>query len=191
MIEQILYDYSISNKDSNITILRYFNPIGAHKSGLIGENPNNIPNNLMPFIIKVALQKNTNKFFNKTYNELKIFGNNYNTKDKTCIRDYIHVVDLAKGHIAALNNKTKGRYHVYNLGTGQGTTVLELINKFEKINNIKLPYKYIDRREGDLEEVYCITDKANTELGWKTELTIEDICKDSWNYALHSNSNLQ
>jgi len=189
MMEQILNDYSKSNKDVNITILRYFNPVGAHPSGLIGENPNNIPSNLMPFILKVSIQNNSNFFFDNVYKQLKIFGNNYQTIDKTCIRDYIHVVDLANGHISALDNDKKG-YHVYNLGTGKGTTVLELIQLFEKTNNVKIPYKFVDRREGDLEEVYCSSDKAFKELGWKTELTLEDICKDSWNYIIKSTSNI-
>jgi UDP-glucose 4-epimerase len=183
MMEQILNDYSKSNKDMQITILRYFNPVGAHPSGLIGENPNNIPSNLMPFILKVSIQNNYNILFDNVYKELKIFGNNYQTKDKTCIRDYIHVIDLAKGHISALNNSDSG-YHVYNLGTGKGTTVLELIEYFEKTNNVKVPYKFVDRRDGDLEEVYCTSDKAYEELGWKTELTLEDICRDSWNYMI-------
>ena len=189
MMEKILEDYSKSNKDIHITILRYFNPVGAHSSGLIGENPNNIPTNLMPLILKVSVQNNFNLFFDNSYNELKIFGNNYQTKDKTCIRDYIHVVDLAKGHISALNNNKEG-YHIYNLGTGKGTTVLELIKLFEKTNNVKVPYSYVNRREGDLEEVYCSADKAFKELGWKTELSLEDVCKDSWNYILKSTSNI-
>lgn len=189
MMEQILKDYSKSNKDANITILRYFNPVGAHPSGIIGENPNDIPSNLMPFILKVSIQNNSNIFFDNVYKELKIFGNNYQTKDKTCIRDYIHVVDLAKGHISALDNNKEG-YHIYNLGTGQGTTVLELIELFEETNHVKVPYSFVDRREGDLEEVYCLSSKAYEELGWKTELSLEDICKDSWNYMIKSTSNI-
>jgi UDP-glucose 4-epimerase len=185
MMEKILEDYAISNKKSNIIILRYFNPVGAHPSGIIGENPNNIPSNLMPFILKVSIQNNSNIFFDEVYEELNIYGNNYQTKDKTCIRDYIHVVDLAKGHISALNHNKEG-YYIYNLGTGKGTTVLELIQLFEKTNNVKVPYRFVDRREGDLEEVYCLSNKAQEELGWRTELTLEDICKDSWNYMIKS-----
>ena len=183
MMENILEDYSKSNKNADITILRYFNPVGAHPSGLIGENPNNIPSNLMPYILKVSLQNNSDIFIDELYKELKIYGNNYQTKDKTCIRDYIHVTDLAKGHISALNNK-KGGIKIYNLGSGKGTTVLELVKMFERVNNIKVPYKYVDRRDGDLEEVYCETEKANQELKWHSRLTLEDICKDAWNYQL-------
>ena len=138
MTEQILSDYTKQpNKTIQIIALRYFNPIGAHKSGLIGENPNGVPNNIMPYILKVSLQNNTAIFIDKIYSELKIFGNNYQTKDKTCIRDYIHVVDLANAHIKAIENLKEG-YHVYNIGTGKGTSVLELVRTFEKVNNVKI-----------------------------------------------------
>ena len=186
MMEKILEDYSKSNKEINITILRYFNPVGAHSSGLIGENPNNIPSNLMPYILKVSYQNNKNIFIDKRYKELKIFGNNYQTIDKTCIRDYIHVVDLAEGHISALNNNKEG-LNIYNLGTGKGTSVLELIKTFEEVNNVKVPYSYSDRREGDLEKVYCMAYKAEKELNWKPRLTLEDMCKDAWNYMVKDN----
>lgn len=183
MIEQILEDVCKSNKNFNIISLRYFNPIGCHKSGLIGENPNDIPNNLMPYILKVAIQNNTEYHINKKYNHLNIFGNDYDTKDGTCIRDYIHVIDLVKGHVKALNHLRKG-YHAYNLGTGQGTSVNELVDCFITINNVILPYKYIDRRDGDLETVFCNPNKAFNELGWKAELTIKDMCKDTWRFQL-------
>ena len=185
MMENILEDFATSlNNECSIIVLRYFNPVGAHKSGLIGEDPKNIPTNLMPFILKVALQNNNNIFISKSFEELKIFGKFYNTKDGTCIRDYIHVVDLAKAHVLALNplKQSKKGYNVYNIGTGKGTSVLELVEKFKEVNNVKLPYTYSERREGDLEEVYCNADRAYEELGWVAELTIEDMCRDSMNF---------
>jgi len=178
MIEQILKDVCRSDKRFNITVLRYFNPIGCH--GVIGENPNDTPNNLMPFILKVATQNNTDCFIDDKYNFLSIFGNDYQTVDGTCIRDYIHVVDLAKGHIKSL--QYINNYHVYNLGTGKGTSVLEMINLFKKVNNVKLPYKIVGRREGDIDVVYCNPEKAYRELGWKTELTNEDMCVSAWKF---------
>lgn len=175
MIEQILEDLSISDPEWKITILRYFNPIGAHKSGEIGEDPNGIPNNLMPYILKVAIQE---------LPELTIFGNDYDTKDGTCIRDYIHVVDLAKGHIKALEHLTKATpgIYIYNLGSGQGISVQEIVTTFEKVNNIKINYKFGPRREGDLPGFYSDASKAHKELGWKVEETLETMCKDSYNY---------
>ena len=189
MMENILEDYSKAIKDSSITILRYFNPIGAHPSGLIGENPKDIPNNIMPIMLKVAIQNNTDIFINNVFNTINIFGNNYNTPDGTCIRDYIHVVDLARAHVMALNPiKQKKSYNIYNIGTGKGYSVLELINKFKEVNNVSLPYKFTDRRDGDIEEVYCNSDKAYNELGWKAELSLDDMCKDSMNFIKkHSN----
>lgn len=184
-IEKILEDLCISDNNFNITSLRYFNPVGAHKSGLIGESPNSIPNNLMPYLLKVALQNNTNKFIDNKFNYLSIFGDNYNTNDGSCIRDFIHVVDLAKGHIKALDKLCN--YKVFNLGTGKGTSVLELIEKFKTINNVKLPIKIEERRNGDLEEVFCDVEIAHKELDWKCNLTLEDICKDSWNFQLNFN----
>jgi len=183
MIELILQDYYISNPDANVISLRYFNPIGAHSSGLIGENPQDIPNNIMPFLSKVAIQNNTNTFIDKNYNELKIFGNNYNTRDGSCIRDYIHVVDLARAHVCAYENLQKG-YDAINIGTGKGTSVFELVNAFEKINNIKIPTRIVDRRAGDITECYCEPLKAKEKLGWIAEKTIEDSCKDVWNYLI-------
>ena len=172
MIEKILEDLYASDNSWNITLLRYFNPVGAHSSGLIGEEPNGIPNNLMPYVMKVASGK---------LEVLSIFGNDYPTIDGTGVRDYIHVVDLAKGHVKALEKATNG-LNIYNLGSGKGTSVLELVNAFQKVNNIKVNYKIVERRPGDLAEYYADPSKALKELGWKTEKTIEDICRDSWNF---------
>ncbi len=175
MIEEILEDLYKSDNSWSIVILRYFNPVGAHESGLIGEAPNGIPNNLMPFIMQVASGKREC---------LNIFGNDYPTRDGTCIRDFIHVVDLAEGHVKALDKIAKdgeGLY-VYNLGRGDGVSVLEMVTTFEKVNNIKLNYKFADRREGDLPEYYADPSKANSELGWVAKRSIEDMCRDSWNY---------
>ena len=170
--EQILNDYSKINPHKSITILRYFNPVGAHPSGLIGENPNGIPNNLFPYILRVA---------SKQYDKLTIFGNTYNTNDGTCIRDFIHVMDLADGHVAALNNKKNGLI-IYNLGTGEGTSVLELVTTFEKVNNIEIPYIISDKREGDIDIVFSDVSKVYNEIGWKTTRNIEDICRDGYNF---------
>ena len=179
MIEQILTDVYKANNKLDITILRYFNPIGAHKSGLLGEDPNGIPNNLMPYIVKVAT---------KQLPVLNIFGADYDTIDGTGVRDYIHVMDLAEGHILALKNKKKG-LKIYNLGTGKGTSVLELVNMFSKINNVKVNYKIVDRRPGDIASCYASSLKANKELGFTCKYTLEDMCKDSYNFV-KKNSNL-
>lgn len=176
MIEQILRDLSISDSSWQVTILRYFNPVGAHKSGLIGEKPNGIPNNLMPYITQTAKGKRE---------VLSVFGGDYDTPDGTGVRDYIHVVDLAHGHLAALNNIRVG-VSTYNLGTGEGVSVLDLISAFEKANNHKVPYKIVDRRPGDLPSYYADSAKALKELGWKTKLSIEQACKDSWNWEQKS-----
>ena len=173
MIEQILKDVYQANPDLDITILRYFNPIGAHKSGLLGEDPNGIPNNLMPYVVRVALG---------TLPVLNIFGSDYNTIDGTGVRDYIHVLDLAKGHLLALKNPKSG-LKIYNLGTGKGTSVLELVNMFEKVNKVKVNKKITARRDGDIDACYASNEKANKELGFKCEYTLEDMCKDSYNYA--------
>ena len=178
MIEKILEDLYYSDNSWNITLLRYFNPVGAHESGLIGEEPNGIPNNLMPYVMKVASGK---------LEQLSIFGNDYQTVDGTGVRDYIHVVDLAKGHVKALENAPAG-LNTYNLGSGKGVSVLELVTTFEKVNNIKVNYKVVDRRPGDLPEYYADASKAFEELRWKTEKTIEDICRDSWNYERKMNN---
>lgn len=172
MIEKILEDLYESDNSWNISILRYFNPVGAHESGLIGEEPNGIPNNLMPYVMKVASGK---------LEVLSIFGNDYPTIDGTGVRDYIHVVDLAKGHVCALDKMKKG-LNIYNLGSGKGISVLELVTTFEKVNNLKVNYKIVERRAGDLAEYYADPTKALKELEWKTEKTIEDICRDSWKY---------
>lgn len=174
MIEQILQDVCIANKDFCVAILRYFNPIGAHKSGLIGEVPNGIPNNIMPYILKVA---------NGEYETLTVFGNDYDTPDGTGVRDYIHVVDLARGHLKALDKirKEKG-VKIYNLGTGNGYSVLDLVTNFEKVNNVKVNYKIGARRAGDIAACYADPTKAKEELGWVAEYGIEDMCKDAWNF---------
>ena len=172
MIERILKDYANANSDFSVSLLRYFNPVGAHKSGLIGEAPNGIPNNLMPYVTKVAKGE---------LEKLRVFGNDYPTKDGSGVRDYIHVVDLAEGHVVALNKIKKG-VNIYNLGTGKGTSVLELVSAFEKANNIKIPYEITARRDGDLAEYYADVSKASKELNWSTKYGIEDMCADSWNF---------
>lgn len=172
MCERILIDIAKANSNFSVTLLRYFNPIGAHKSGLIGEAPNGIPNNLMPYITKVAKGE---------LEKLKIFGDDYNTIDGTGVRDYIHVMDLAEGHVLALNNKLVGT-HIYNLGTGEGTSVLQLVNAFEEANNIKVPYEIVERRAGDIAECYADATKAKEELGWIAKRGIVEMCKDSWRF---------
>ncbi len=172
MIEKILEDLYASDKSWDISILRYFNPVGAHESGLIGEEPNGIPNNLMPYVMKVAAGK---------LEVLSIFGNDYPTVDGTGVRDFIHVVDLAKGHVCALDKMKEG-LNIYNLGSGKGVSVMELVTTFEEVNNLKVNYKIVERRPGDLPEYYADPSKALRELEWKTEKTLEDICKDSWNF---------
>ena len=177
MIENILRDVYQSSNDWSIAILRYFNPIGAHKSGLIGENPNDIPNNLMPYIVKVAT---------KELSQLSVFGNDYNTHDGTGVRDYIHVVDLAKGHIKAINKVLTDRgVDAYNLGTGKGYSVLDLVNTFMKVNNVEVNYKIVERRPGDIDACYADVSYALEKLGWKAELEIEDMCKDAYNFVEH------
>ena len=176
-IENILNDLYISNNKWNITILRYFNPIGAHKSGLIGEDPKDIPNNLMPYIVKVATGE---------LPVLSIYGDDYDTSDGTGVRDYIHVVDLAKGHVLALNNKNTG-VKIYNLGTGKGTSVMELVNAFERVNQITINKKIAPRRPGDIDACYAACDKAFNELGFKAEKNIDEMCKDSYNFVKNNN----
>ena len=172
MSERILMDFAKNNKDKSIVLLRYFNPIGAHESGLIGEKPKGTPNNLMPYITQVASGKREKLF---------VYGNDYDTIDGTGVRDYIHVVDLAKGHLAALL-KAKEGLHVYNLGSGRGTSVLELVNTFVKENNIDIPYEIVNRRPGDLATVYADPSKAKKELDWKTKLDVSDMVKSSWSF---------
>ena len=172
MIEEILKDVSVANPEFSAMILRYFNPIGAHSSGLIGEDPNGIPNNLMPVIMRVATGE---------IDELSVYGNDYPTADGSCIRDYIHVVDLARGHIAALE-KMKPGVKIYNLGTGRGTSVLEMVSTFERVSGRKLPYKIAPRRAGDLAEVYADPSLALQDLGWKTSMSIDDAMRDTLHY---------
>ena len=174
-IEQILQDLYKSDNTWDIAILRYFNPVGAHESGLIGEEPQGIPNNLMPYIVRVASGE---------LKELSIFGNDYDTPDGTGVRDYIHVVDLAKGHLAALNKldkEGKGLY-IYNLGTGTGYSVLDMVKSFEEITGNKVPYKITQRRPGDIATCYSDTKKAKEELGWEAKKGIKEMCEDSWNF---------
>ena len=184
MNEEILKDICIANKNFSVVILRYFNPIGAHSSGLIGENPKGIPNNLMPYIMRVAANNMKDKEKQvDAYKSLSVFGNDYNTKDGTGVRDYIHVVDLAKGHLKAIEKATKVfGINYYNLGTGNGYSVLDLIKNYEKVNNVVVPYKIVDRRPGDIDSCYADATKAYEELGWKAELGIEDMCRDAYLY---------
>ena len=174
-IEQILKDVYKSDNTWDICILRYFNPVGAHESGLIGEEPQGIPNNLMPYVVRVAAG---------TLKELSVFGNDYDTPDGTGVRDYIHVVDLAKGHVKALEklDKEKQGLYIYNLGTGKGYSVLDMVKAFEKATGKKVPYKIAPRRAGDIATCYADPKKAFEELGWKAEKTLEDMCLDAWNY---------
>ena len=175
MLERILTDYQKANPQSHVILLRYFNPIGAHESGLLGEEPNGIPNNLMPYIMQVVVGK---------LPYLRVFGNDYDTPDGTGVRDYIHVVDLAKGHVAAMKkfSDAPGVY-IYNLGTGVGYSVLDIVHAFEKANDIKIPYQMAERRQGDIAVNYSDPSKAFRELGWKTEYDLERMCKDSYRFA--------
>ncbi len=172
VIEEILKDVADSDPEFEVIILRYFNPVGNHPSGLLGEDPNDIPNNLMPIIMKVSRGE---------IKELSVYGDDYPTPDGSGIRDYIHVVDLAKGHVAAIS-KMKPGVSIYNLGSGKGTSVLEMVAAFEKASGKKLPYKIVGRRAGDLAEIYADPSKAERDLGWKTELTIDDAMRDTINY---------
>lgn len=178
-IEGILKDLYKSDNNWNIAVLRYFNPIGAHESGLIGENPNDIPNNLMPYIVKVA---------NKELDHLNIFGNDYNTKDGTGVRDYIHVVDLALAHIKAIEKIYKENIGInfYNLGTGNGYSVLELVTTFSKVNNVDVPYQITDRRPGDIDACYADPSYAFEKLNWKATKGIEEMCRDAYNFVKKS-----
>ncbi len=174
MIECILQDLYVSDKEWSICLLRYFNPIGAHKSGTMGEDPNGIPNNLMPYITQVAIGKRE---------KLGVFGNDYDTHDGTGVRDYIHVVDLALGHVKAVEkvNGEKGLF-IYNLGTGKGYSVLDVVKAFEKASGKKVPYQIMPRRAGDIATCYSDPSKALKELGWKAERDIEEMCEDSWRW---------
>ncbi len=176
IIENILTDLYKSDNSFDITILRYFNPIGSHKSGLLGEDPNGIPNNLMPYIVRVATHE---------LDVLNIYGSDYDTVDGTGVRDYIHVLDLANGHVLALKNNKSG-LKIYNLGTGKGTSVLELVTMFEKVTGLKINKKIVSRREGDVAACYASNEKASKELGFKPKYNIEDMCLDSYNYIKKS-----
>ena len=182
-IEQILKDVYKSDNTWNICLLRYFNPVGSHESGLTGEEPQGRPNSLMPYIVRVASGE---------LEELSVFGNDYDTPDGTGVRDYIHVVDLAKGHIKALEKleKEKKGIYIYNLGTGKGYSVLDMINAFEKSTGKKVKYKITQRRPGDVATCYADPSKAKIELNWEAEKTLEDMCKDSWNYIAKKNGNV-
>lgn len=174
MIEQILQDVYASDNKWSIALLRYFNPIGAHESGRIGEDPNGIPNNLMPYITQVAVGKR---------DHLSVFGDDYDTPDGTGVRDYIHVVDLAKGHLKALNRVLETEeIEAYNLGTGVGYSVLDVVNNFEKATGQKVPYEIVDRRPGDIGTCFADASKAAKELDWKAEFTLEEMCRDSWKW---------
>ncbi|HHT50277.1 MAG TPA: UDP-glucose 4-epimerase GalE [Eubacteriaceae bacterium] len=178
MIERILEDLYISDREWGISLLRYFNPIGAHQSGRIGEDPNGIPNNLMPFITQVALGK---------LKRLSIFGNDYNTHDGTGVRDYIHVVDLAQGHLKALDKiLEKPTLDIYNLGTGEGYSVLDMVVNFEKATGKKVDYTIVDRRPGDIDICYADPSKAERELGWKARRDIQDMCRDAWRWQINN-----
>ncbi|MFK4415790.1 UDP-glucose 4-epimerase [Bacillus sp. RC251] len=183
MIEQIMRDVAKSDGEWSIALLRYFNPFGAHQSGRIGEDPNGIPNNLMPYVTQVAVGK---------LKELNIFGNDYPTKDGTGVRDYIHVVDLAKGHVKALEKvlETTG-IDAYNLGTGKGYSVLEMVNAFEKVSGKKIPYKIIGRRPGDVAICFADVSKAKRELGWEAEYGVEEMCLDSWRWQVNNKNGYQ
>ena len=178
-IERILEDLYKSDNEWDIAILRYFNPVGAHESGLIGENPKGIPNNLMPYVARVAAGK---------LEQLSVFGNDYDTPDGTGVRDYIHVVDLAKGHIKALEklDKEKSGIYIYNLGTGNGYSVLDMVKAFEDATGKKVKYKIVERRAGDIATCYSDTSKAREELDWVAEKTLNDMCKDTWRYIQNS-----
>lgn len=179
MIEEILRDYTSANPDFKVILLRYFNPIGAHESGLIGEDPNGIPNNLMPYISKVACGK---------LKELSIFGDDYPTKDGTGVRDYIHVVDLADGHLKAIEyfDKMDSNIDVFNLGTGTGYSVMEVVTAYNEVCGNKVKYKIVSRRDGDAPECYCSPKKANSKLGWYAKHTLKDMCESSYNYEQHN-----
>ena len=174
MLEQILTDIQKADNEWNVVLLRYFNPIGAHQSGTMGENPNGIPNNLMPYITQVAVGK---------LPELGVFGDDYDTPDGTGVRDYIHVVDLARGHVCALKAiENKCGFEIFNLGTGHGYSVLDVVHAFERANNIKIPYVIKPRRPGDVPVCYSNADKAEKILGWRAEFNLDDMCRDSWNW---------
>ena len=180
MLEQILMDFNVADSEWNVILLRYFNPIGAHKSGMIGEDPNGIPNNLMPYITKVAT---------KQLEKLNVWGNDYPTPDGTGVRDYIHVVDLAKGHVKALEKIVENPgVKIYNLGTGKGYSVLEVVENFKEASGVDVPYVIGPRRPGDIAECYADPSLAKEELGWEAEFGIREMCADSWNWQKNNPS---
>lgn len=178
MLEGVLSDLCVSDEEWSVVLLRYFNPVGAHESGLIGENPNGIPNNLMPYIMQVAVGR---------LPELGVFGDDYDTPDGTGVRDYIHVVDLARGHVNALQKvTTSAGVHIYNLGTGNGYSVLDMVKAFEEVNGVKIPYSIKPRRAGDIAICYADSSKAKRELGWEAVYDLKKMCEDSWHFAQKS-----
>lgn len=173
IIENILKDQQTAEPDWSVTLLRYFNPVGAHESGQIGEDPSGIPNNLLPYVTQVAVGK---------LDKLSIFGDDYDTPDGTGVRDYIHVVDLARGHLQALQKSDDPGVHIYNLGTGNGVSVLDLVHTFEEVNDVEVPYEIVKRRPGDVAVSYADPSKAEKELNWQAEKDLEDMMRDSWNW---------
>jgi UDP-glucose 4-epimerase len=173
MVEQVLTDITVADSSWSVVLLRYFNPVGAHQSGSIGEDPQGIPNNLMPFIAQVAVGRREC---------LSVFGGDYETEDGTCERDYLHVVDLAKGHVSALQATEKAGTHIYNLGTGTGTSVKKMVETFERVTEVTIPYKIVPRRAGDLSAFWADASKAKNELGWTAELDIDDMMRDTWRW---------
>lgn len=173
MVEQMLTDLCISDEEWSVGLLRYFNPIGAHPSGLMGEDPQGIPNNLMPFISQVAVGKR---------DQLSIFGSDYDTADGTCVRDYLHVMDLAEGHLKALSCLAQPGSHIYNLGTGNGLSVLEMVKSFTSVTGVEVPFQFAPRRDGDLPAFWADASKAEKELDWRTQFSLEDMMRDTWNW---------
>jgi UDP-glucose 4-epimerase len=186
MIEQILAD--VSRTGLTTICLRYFNPVGAHSTGLLGETLQGTPTNLMPYLLKVAIQNNTEHYFGPEYDYLTIFGQDYSTVDGTCERDFIHVVDLAKGHVAVLDkmSQLEGKHHAFNLGTGVPTTVLHVVKTFEEVNNVKIPVGFSKRRQGDVQTSYCNHEYTYDKINWKTEKSLRDICIDVWRKGISS-----
>jgi UDP-glucose 4-epimerase len=176
-VENILKDLAISDSTWSVSLLRYFNPVGAHESGLIGEDPNGVPNNLMPYVAQVAAGK---------LPYLNIFGNDYETQDGTGERDYIHVIDLAQGHLAAINFlKNHSGCHIFNLGSGESTSVLRLLDSFRKMSGINVSYQFAPRRQGDLPVYYAKPDRAKEQLAWETQKSLDDMCASTWNWQQH------
>ena len=190
MCEQILQDacHGVESRLQAIC-LRYFNPVGAHPSGLLGEDPVGIPSNIMPYIVRAAVHNNTDTRLGDEYNELRVFGDDYDTPDGTAVRDFIHVVDLAKAHVKAVEKLqetgagAKARMEVYNIGTGQGHSVRKLVETFERVNGARVPSRVVGRRAGDVGVVYCKADKAEKQLGWSAELGLEEMCRDAYKYG--------